>query len=176
MSRISIRNAIYDEIDSLYQQCVDIQVLWMKKIAKRELQRSQKKTSVKEMTNYELRIEFTDCAFTARWLRVQFITRGKNTFRVVDAVTIPKTNIHNMSQFKYAKEWELEIIKQIEEPLSSIRKQVKNLMNAHRAVIYADKADMFAQEKLTKIKMADRVEVRKNTIKQFKERERMMAQ
>lgn len=160
-----IRDAIYEEIDSLYNVAVGVQTTWMKKVAEREVNRDYSDKNNMERTSYELRVEFKGCSFTLRWLHIQFVKRSGKTIRVVKSIAIPENGKYKLSSFKYANEWEQEYISQIEDVLAPIRVQLKHLMKAHQSILYADKA---GRKELTSIEIKDRVEVNSNSIQQFK--------
>ncbi|ELA9367431.1 hypothetical protein QUN99_003321 [Vibrio parahaemolyticus] len=163
----SIQEAIYKQIDDEHESVRFVQMTWMRKIAQRELSRQNDTSRRTESTNYEFRVEYKGASFSCRWLRIKFVKRGQKVLRLVDSITIPKDDRYKREQFKYAEEWELEIIEQMEEALWQHRRVVKNLMKSHRHLLEASK---YGNEKLTTIPLKSRVGEYTESIKKFKEK------
>lgn len=160
-----IRDEIYTKIDALYSEAVFVQRAWMKEIAERESQRTFSSHKKNESTNYEFRIELSDCSFSLRWFRVQFVKRGEKTLRIRKAISIPASGKYKNTQFRYADDWELKSIMEMEDVLSNIRVKVKHLMKMHHLAIAISVID---KDKLIKIPIKERVEPSPFSIKQFK--------
>lgn len=160
-------DAIYEEVDELYNTADVIQGSWMRSIAERELNRNYTDIANRESTNYELRIEFTGISFRIRWIEYQFVKRGSKTIRVTRNVSMPESGKYKMSQFKKADEWELIIIGHIETAVAPIRYKLKHLGKAHNSIVWASKQDKRNQLQVREIK--DRVERKVRSIKSIKE-------
>jgi len=59
---------------------------------------------------------------------------------VVKSVSIPRTGKYDRQHFRFAQEWEMDLILKMEEVVSQIRRYVKNLVKAHASLISANKA------------------------------------
>lgn len=160
-----IQNAIYTELDMLYDEAKLYLEIWMTRVAKRELQRKNNPAN-KERTNYYLALEFNGLAFRPRWFRVQFVKNGQRTLRLSKSLSVPKNNQYSIAQFKYAEDWELDLIEEVEEGLSIVRKKVALLMKAHQSIIGAAKID---NEPLIVSSCKERVEVTTQSIAKIKE-------
>ncbi|NGZ66580.1 hypothetical protein G6Z92_06220 [Vibrio aestuarianus subsp. cardii] len=167
MTYIAIRDAIYAQIDAEYELARAVQELWMRKVAERELSRKKDASRRDESTNYEFRLEFNGASFNCRWIRVQFVKRGTKTIRVTKSIAIPKDGKYKISQFKYANEWESNIISQMEEALWPIRNSTKHLMKAMINVRYGAKSSGIT---LDSIAISDRVSPTTQSIQAYKRR------
>lgn len=136
-----ILDAIYEEIDREYHRANEVYQNWMTVIAKREVERSQRKLDKSEKTNYELRLEFNGNAFTIRWLKVTFTRHhtSKRLTKLYENISIPEDGKYKKGKFPKADEWELKMVMYAEDALAPIRAKVKHLMKAHQNVIYAAK-------------------------------------
>jgi len=161
------RDCLYSLIDQNYERAVQIQRVWMKKIAEREVRRTYSTERNKEKTNYEFRIELSTIGFACRWVRIQFVKHGLKITRVVHTVAMPESGKYRASQFKHAEPWELELITQMEESLGKIRSQVKLLTKAHQSLIASSKHSEFAKP-IQSVAIKHRVEPSPYSIKQFK--------
>ncbi|CAH0543272.1 conjugative transfer protein MobI(A/C) [Vibrio marisflavi] len=161
-----IRDEIYQKIDQLYGEAVHIQRVWMKQVAEREINRTYRENKKSESTNYEFRIELSECSFSLRWFRVQFFKSGNKTNRIRKAIAIPASGKYKATQFRYAEDWELQSILQMEDVLSNIRVKVKHLMKMHHLAIAVSNVD---NNKLITIPIKERVELPPYSIKKFKE-------
>ncbi|MEZ9060492.1 conjugative transfer protein MobI(A/C) [Vibrio pelagius] len=140
MNTTKIRDEIYAQIDESYLTVYNTQRELMKLIAKRELSRKSDPTRKSELTNYEFRLEMSGVGFVCRWLNIKFYNNNGKTVRVVKSVAIPRSGKYEPQHFRFAEEWELELILQVEEVISLIRKYVRNLTKAHTSLICANKA------------------------------------
>ncbi|GMQ49709.1 conjugative transfer protein MobI(A/C) [Vibrio sp. 10N] len=138
----NILDAIYDEIDREYYRANEVYQNWMTVIAKREVERSQRKLDKSEKTNYELRLEFAGNSFALRWLKVTFTRHhtSKKLTKLYENISVPEDGRYKKGKFQKADEWELKMVMYAEEALSPIRVKVKHLMKAHQNVIYAAKS------------------------------------
>ena len=59
---------------------------------------------------------------------------------MVKSVSIPRTGKYDRQHFRFAQEWEMDLILKMEEVVSQIRRYVKNLVKAHASLISANKA------------------------------------
>ncbi|EKA5636006.1 hypothetical protein OKZ62_001910 [Vibrio navarrensis] len=158
--------AIYKELDGIYNKAETIYSVWASEVARREVNRNYKEIKNRESTNYELRLEFTGPSFRMRWLEVSFVRNGSKVIRLTKAIKATESGKHKLSQFKNADEWELLLIKRVEDAFGIFRPQVKHLMKAHQSLIMAAK---LGNQKIETIEMKDRVESRKRSIKEIKE-------
>ncbi|GAD91274.1 hypothetical protein VHA01S_080_00140 [Vibrio halioticoli NBRC 102217] len=160
-----IQTAIYNEIDKLYDEAKFYLEFWMTKVAKREVQRVNNKSN-REYTNYSLSLEFSGVAFRSRWFRVQFVRNGDKTIRLSKSIAVPRNNIYSKSNFKYADDWEVELIEQVEFGLGPIRNKLKLLMKAHQNILLATKND---KTPLLALPCRERVNVTTRSIAKIKE-------
>lgn len=167
MSFAAIQAAIYAQIDREYEGAKFVHSVWMRKVAERELSRRGDASRRTESTNYEFRLEYKGVSFICRWFRVQFVKRGSKTIRVVKAIAIPREGKYKRAQFKHAREWELEMIEEMEEVLYSHRSVVKNLMKSHFHLLAASK---YSHEPLKSIPIKERVIPITASIKGYKEK------
>lgn len=167
MSYEAIQAAIYAQINEEYEMVRFTQMAWMRKVAERELSRRGDASRRTESTNYEFRLEYSGAAFLCRWFRIQFVKRGSKTIRVIKSIAIPKDGKYKRAQFKHAREWELEMIEEMEEVLYSHRSVVKNLMKSHFHLLAASK---YSHEPLKSIPIKERVIPITASIKGYKEK------
>ncbi|GAM71717.1 hypothetical protein JCM19236_6300 [Vibrio sp. JCM 19236] len=160
-----VQQAIYRELDNLYDEAKLYLEIWMGRIAEREVKRKNNKNN-REFTNYSLSLEFNGNAFRIRWFRIQFVKNGEKTIRLAKAISVPKSHHYPPSSFSKADDWELDLITQIEEGVSVIRKKVNYLMRAHKNVIGASSLD---DEPLIASSCKERVQVTTKSIAKIKE-------
>lgn len=102
--------AIYKELDGIYNKAETIYSVWASEVARREVNRNYKEIKNRESTNYELRLEFTGPSFRMPWLEVSFVRNGSKVIRLTKAIKATESGKHKLSQFKNADEWELLLI------------------------------------------------------------------
>lgn len=163
------RDEIYRCIDENYMAAVSVQRAWANAIAKREVGRKYTSRRNTESTNYHFKIEFNGSSFKLRWFNVKFVWRNGKKIRISKHIVLPKSGRYSISQFKYADDWELEIIEKVEENLCGVRNQVKHLMKAHQSLVWAAKCNggVFHNAFET-IPMKDRVEPTPYSVQEFK--------
>lgn len=165
----AIIDEIYNEIDRLYYESRSVYERWMTLMARREVDRKNRRLEHDERTNYELKLEFKENSFSVRWLSVMFIRNQKTgrSQKIYKSVAVPVNGSYGRTKFPKASEWELEVILHAEEVLGPIRNQIKHLMKAHQSIIYACKSGHVNIE----IKpLVTRVEKTELTIASIKER------
>lgn len=140
MQTSKIRDEIYAQIDESYTTVYNAQRELMKMVAQRELARKVDASKKDETTNYEFRLEMSGVGFVCRWLNVKFYKNNGKIVRVVKSISLPKSLKYEKRQFAYAEDWELDLIIQIEEVVSKIRKYVRNLTKSHTNLIHASKS------------------------------------
>ncbi|NAZ94262.1 conjugative transfer protein MobI(A/C) [Vibrio toranzoniae] len=161
----SLRDEIYKRIDLIYEAVCDAQSVWMKRVALAEVNR----TTVEEKTNYELRVEFSGPSFTIRWICFQFVLHGNKKTRVVKGLSIPESGRYRESQFNRAQDWELDLIKGVEESISPYRVQLKHLMKMHQTMLHLGKV---SNRPVTAIPISERVTKPSHSISDYKNKYR----
>lgn len=156
-----IRDEIYAEIGCLYETAMTIHRGWMKKVARRELDRVGDVKLKTEKTIYELRLEFSGPSFVIKWNKVSFVRNNNKPIRLVRSLAVPNNGI-----YKEAEGWELALIMQAESALAPIRQQLKHLMKAHRSIVWASK--VIDSDEIEVKLMNSRVAVPDYSIKKFK--------
>ncbi|PMP14078.1 hypothetical protein BCS93_04625 [Vibrio breoganii] len=135
-----VQQAIYVELDKIYDEAKMYLEFWMGRVARREVSRSNNKQN-QEFTNYALLLEFNGNAFRIRWQRIQFVKHGTKVIRLTKSISVPKTLRYPKSSFRYADDWELDLILEVEEGVHILRKKVSALMKAHQTMLNASKLD-----------------------------------
>lgn len=161
-----IRDEIYAEIDRMYETAMTIHRGWMKKVARRELDRVGDVKLNTEKTNYELRLEFSGSSFVIRWNKISFVRNNDKPIRLVKSIAVPNNGIYKEINFKEAESWDLALIMQAESALGPIRQQLKHLMKAHRSIVWASK--VIGSDEIEVKLMNSRVTVPDYSIKKFK--------
>lgn len=161
-----IRDEIYAEIGRLYETATTIHRGWMKKVARRELDRLEDVKLKTEKTIYELRLEFSGPSFVIKWNKVSFVRNNNKPIRLVRSLAVPNNGIYKEVSFKEAEGWELALIMQAESALAPIRQKLKHLMKAHRSIIWASK--VIDSDEIEVKLMNSRVTVPDYSIKKFK--------
>lgn len=161
----SLRDEIYKRIDLIYDAICDAQSVWMRMVAKAEVNR----TSMDERTNYELRIGFSGPSFVVKWYSFQFVRHGNKQTRVMKALAVPESGKYTQSQFKRAQAWELDLINSIEESISPYRVQLKHLMKMHQTMLHLGKT---SNRPVTAIPINERVTKPSYSISDYKNRYR----
>jgi hypothetical protein len=137
----SLRGSIYVAIDTLYDEALLYQKIWMRQVAKKELELASKTNSnLDDRTSYQLRIELSGASFVIRWMHIRFIKNNGKFIRLQKAVSIPRSGKYTKANFGYAAEWEIRMILELEDQLAPIRVQLKHLMKSHQSIGYASKA------------------------------------
>lgn len=89
-----IRDEIYAETDRLYETATTIHRGWVKKVARRELDRLGDAKLKTEKTIYELRLEFSGPSFVIRWNKVLFVKNNNKPIRLVKSIAVPNNGIY----------------------------------------------------------------------------------
>jgi len=168
-SYIVLRDAVYSAIDALYEDAVLYQKIWMRQVAKKELELAGKINSkLDDRTSYQLRIELSGASFIIRWLHVKFTRNNGKLIRLNKAIAIPRNGKYTKANFGYAAEWELNMIVELEDQLAPIRFQLKHLMKAHKSIWYAARG--VANNDLKIVSIRERVTPPDFSISKFKEK------
>lgn len=130
-----ILDEIYGEIKKAHNDAKLFEKLWHIEIARRELSRHERGVVGKERTNYHFRIVMTATSFVCIWERVQFVLRSNKTVRLVKKIPVQENGKINIAYFKHAEDWEIKLIKEMEEYMVGIRLTVRQLMKAHQNII-----------------------------------------
>lgn len=159
-------DCIYEEIDELFKMAETLHRVWMRNVAKREVERDYSDRNNIERTGYQLRVEPNGISFRIRWYEVRFVKRGEKLIRLTKSMAIPESGKYNRGQFKKASEWELSLITTIEDGMSDIRYKLKHLGKAHSSAVWASKRD---EHKVQTKQLIERVERSTETIKSIKD-------
>lgn len=130
-----IIDGIYREVKSAHEEAKFIERMWHIEIARRELSRRDRGVYGDERTNYNFRVVIQSSSFSCIWERVQFVKRGRKTVRVVTKIPMQESGKLKITHFKHAEDWELKLIKEMEESLVKIRLTVRQLMKSHVSIV-----------------------------------------
>lgn len=150
-----LQEELYKAIDGLYVLSSDYYRSWARQVAQRELARMTKGVSHRESTRYELRVEFNGSGFAIYWYEITFVKTSSRVIRLAKMISAPESGAYKKESFKHASEWELQLILNAEEYLAPVRNQLKNLLKAHRSILFAARA---GGNKLTAVPIKNRVE------------------
>lgn len=160
-----VLDELYKEIDAIYNKAEVVYGVWASEVARREVNRDYSAIKNRETTNYELRLEFDGPCFRMRWIEVSFIRTGSKTIRLTKAIKTTESGKHKLSQFKKAEEWELTLIRRVEDAIGIFRGQLKSLMKAHQAILHSAK---LGRVEVHPLEMKNRVTPNKRSIKEIK--------